>query len=703
MTRILPLLLFAAALAPSQAPRTRTDNVVDNVHGIEIVDPYRWLEDQKSPETRAWIDAQNRYTRSFLSAIGNRPALTKRLTELRRIDSVGTPTERGGRYFFSKRKADQDLSVLYVRKGLDGPDQLLLDPHPMSPDHSVSTGLTDVSEDGRTILYWVRKGGADEVEIRRMDVDSRKDLPGSLAAARYFGVSLTPGGKTVYYSRTGKEGSRVYRRAASGGPETKIFGDGYGPEKGIGVSVSENGRYLLIEVFYGSSAPKSEIWFQDLKSGGPVRPIVNDIDARFRGEIADNTLYIQTNWKAPNNRLMAVDLRKPSRENWREIIPEGKSALDSFSLAGGKICVNYLENVSSRVVVFSPEGRQEREISFPSLGTVSTVSGRWGSKEAFFGFSSFHIPAAGYRYDIQTGERTLWSRLAPPMKPEDFELKQVWYTSKDGAKVPMFILHRKGMRLDGSHPTYLTGYGGFNLSRTPGFSPEAVLWAERGGVYAVPNLRGGGEFGEAWHKAGMLDKKQTVFDDFIAAAEHLIEQGYTKPERLGIAGRSNGGLLVTAALTQRPDLFGAVVCGYPLIDMVRYHKFLLGSLWVSEYGSADDAEQFKYIHAYSPYHRVKAGTKYPSVMFVTGDNDTRVDPLHARKMAALMQASTGSDRPILLHYDTESGHSAGLPLTKAIEHSVDELSYLLWQLEPQRPQAGFPFSPGIRVVDQGAM
>jgi prolyl oligopeptidase len=677
MTRILPLLLFAAALAPSQAPRTRTDNVVDNVHGIEIVDPYRWLEDQKSPETRAWIDAQNRYTRSFLSAIGNRPALTKRLTELRRIDSVGTPTERGGRYFFSKRKADQDLSVLYVRKGLDGPDQLLLDPHPMSPDHSVSTGLTDVSEDGRTILYWVRKGGADEVEIRRMDVDSRKDLPGSLAAARYFGVSLTPGGKTVYYSRTGKEGSRVYRRAASGGPETKIFGDGYGPEKGIGVSVSENGRYLLIEVFYGSSAPKSEIWFQDLKSGGPVRPIVNDIDARFRGEIADNTLYIQTNWKAPNNRLMAVDLRKPSRENWREIIPEGKSALDSYSLAGGKICVNYLENVSSRVVVFSPEGRQEREISFPSLGTVSTVSGRWGSKEAFFGFSSFHIPAAGYRYDIQTGERTLWSRLAPPMKPEDFELKQVWYTSKDGAKVPMFILHRKGMRLDGSHPTYLTGYGGFNLSRTPGFSPEAVLWAERGGVYAVPNLRGGGEFGEAWHKAGMLDKKQTVFDDFIAAAEHLIEQGYTKPERLGIAGRSNGGLLVTAALTQRPDLFGAVVCGYPLIDMVRYHKFLLGSLWVSEYGSADDAEQFKYIHAYSPYHRVKAGTKYPSVMFVTGDNDTRVDPLHARKMAAKMKAQ-GHD--VLFYENTEGGHAVAADHAQAAEMNALTLVYLAQKL-----------------------
>ncbi|HWR51991.1 MAG TPA: prolyl oligopeptidase family serine peptidase [Bryobacteraceae bacterium] len=687
MNRTIALLLFAAALAPAQAPRTRTDNVVDTLHGVEIVDPYRWLEDQKSPETRAWIDAQNRYTRSFLGAIDNRAALTKRLTELRRIDSVGTPIERGGRYFFSKRKADQDLSVLYVRKGLNGPDHALLDPHPMSPDHTVSTGLMDVSEDGRTILYWVRKGGADEVEVRRMDVDSRNDLPGILPAARYFGVSLTPDGKTVYYSRNGKEGSRVYRRSSAGGPEAKIFGDGYGPDKSVGVTVSEDGRYLLIHVFYGSSSPKSEIWFQNLRGGGPVRPIVSDIDARFSGEIASDTLYIQTNWNAPNNKLMAVDLRKPFNENWREIIPEGRSALRSFSLAGGRICANYLENVSSRVVIFTPEGKREREISFPSLGTVGDVNGRWGSKEAFFGFSSFHMPPVGYRYDVETGEREVWSRLAPPMKPESFELKQVWYTSKDGTKVPMFVLHRKGLTLDGSHPAYLTGYGGFNLSRTPGFSPEAVLWAEMGGIYAVPNLRGGGEFGEEWHKAGMLAKKQTVFEDFISAAEYLVEKGYTQPARLGISGRSNGGLLVAAALTQRPDLFGAVVCGYPLIDMVRYHKFLLGGLWVSEYGSADDPEQFRYIHAYSPYHRVKAGTKYPSVMFVTGDNDTRVDPLHARKMAALMQASTGSDRPMLLHYDTKSGHSAGLPLTKEIEHAVDELSYLLWQLQPPQSHA----------------
>lgn len=683
MMRTLTLvLLMAGGAVLAQVPKTRTGDVVDTVHGIRIPDPYRWLEDQKSPETRTWIAEQNRHTKSFLDAIADRPALTQRITEIYRTDTLDVPTERGGRYFFSKRKANQDLAVLYVRKGLKAPDEVLIDPHTMSADGSVSVGLVDVSDDGRTILYRVRRGGADEVEIRRMDADTKKDLPGALPTARYFGVSFTHDAKTIYYSRYTKEGSRIFRRPAGGGAEEEIFGAGYGPDKSVSASVSENGRYLLITVFYGSSSPKSELWSQDLVKGGAVRPIVNDLDARFSGEIAGDTLYLQTNWKAPNNRLLAVDLRNPARDNWREIVPESKATLTDFMLAGGRICVHYLENVSSRVVVFTPEGKRLREIAFPAEGTVSGISGRWGSTETFFSFSSFHIPPVAYRYDVATGVRQTWGRVAAPIRPDNFELKQVWFASKDGTRVPMWILHRKGLRLDGAHPTYLTGYGGFNLSRTPAFSPEAVLWAERGGVYAVPNLRGGGEFGEEWHKAGMLEKKQNVFDDFIAAAEYLIEKGYTDRARLGIAGRSNGGLLVTAALTQRPDLFGAIVCGYPLIDMVRYHRFLLGKFWISEYGSSDDPEQFKYIYAYSPYHRVKAGTSYPSVMFVTGDNDTRVDPLHARKMAALLQASTASGRPVLLHYDTESGHSAGLPLPKAIEHSVDELSFLLSQLQP---------------------
>ncbi len=682
--RSLPVLLCASAVfaAAQQAPKTRTDNVEEVLHGVKIVDPYRWLEDQTSAETRAWIDAQNKYTRSFLDVAPGRAELGKRLTELMRVDTIGTPRERGGRYFLTKRLANQDLPVLYVRKGLKGADEVLIDPHFMSPDHITSVNLMDISEDGKTIVYGVRKGGADEVEIRLMDVDSRQDIPGGLPSARYFGVSLANGAKTLYYSRLNPEGVRVYRHSTGGDPaaDREIFGDGYGPDKGISAELSEDGRYLLITVFYGSSAPKSEIWYQDVAAGGPIRPIVNDIDARFGGDIGGDTLYLQTNWKAPRGRVLSVNLKDPAREKWRELLPESKSILQGVTLSGGRICASYLDNVISRVVIFDAGGKRIREIAFPAIGTVGGMYGRWDSDEAFFGFSSFHIPPTTFRYSIAKGTREVWSRVNVAVKPDDFEVKQVWYTSKDGTTIPMFLMYRKGLKLDGSNPVYLTGYGGFTSSLTPGFSSRAVLWAERGGVYAIPNLRGGGEFGEDWHRAGMLGKKQNVFDDFIGAAEYLIEKGYTKPAKLAISGSSNGGLLVTAAVTQRPDLFGAVICGYPLIDMVRYHKFMLGRFWISEYGSADDAEQFRFIRAYSPYHHVKAGTKYPSVLFVTGDNDTRVAPLHARKMTALMQASTASDRPILLLYDTASGHSGGRPLAKQIEREVDELSYLFQQL-----------------------
>ena len=352
-----------------------------------------------------------------------------------------------------------------------------------------------------------------------------------------------------------------------------------------------------------------------------------------------------------------------------------------FSAAGGKLFVSYLHQVRSLVKVFTPAGKHERDITFPAIGTVSGVGGRWKGREAFFTFSSYHIPTTIYSYQVKSGQQDVWARLPVPVDSDQFELKQVWYESKDKTKVPMFIVHKKGLKLDGANPAFLTGYGGFNLSLTPTFSSTAVLWAERGGVFAVPNLRGGGEFGEAWHRAGMKEKKQNVFDDFIAAAEWLVKNGYTRPERLAISGGSNGGLLVGAALTQRPELFGAVVCSYPLLDMVRFHKFLIARFWVPEYGSADDdPEQFRYIRAYSPYHSVKPGAKYPAVLIITGDSDTRVDPLHGRKMAARLQSATGSGRPVLLHYDTKAGHSGGLPIGKQIEDLTDSLSFLAWQL-----------------------
>ena len=683
--------LWAQQPAPKTPPETRRDNTREVLHGVEISDPYRWLEDQKSPETRAWIDAQNEYTQSILGALPGREQLKRRLTALLKIDTIGLPRARAGRYFFSKRRADQDLSAIYTRKGLEGEDEVLIDPHPMSSDHTTSVTLLNVSADGVLVAYGVRQGGEDEIEVRLHSVDARMDLPDRLPRGRIWGVSLRPDKRGFYYTRFGTEGPRVYYHKIGTKPalDIEIFGGGYGPGKIIVSELSEDGRTLLITVAHGSAADKTEIYTVDVANNRPAVPVVNDIEARFGGEIGGDTLFLQTNWEAPHGRILAVDLENPAREEWREIVPESEAVIQGFSLAGGKLFVNYLEDVRSRVRVFTPEGEHVRNIEFPTLGTVSGVSGRWGSQEAFFVFTSFHVPTTIYRTDAAEGGQEIWAQLQVPIDSADLEVKQVWYESKDGTRVPMFLVHRKGLPLHGANPTLLTGYGGFNLSRTPRFSSTAVAWAERGGVYAVANLRGGGEFGEEWHRAGMREKKQNVFDDFIAAAEWLIENGYTNPSKLAIRGRSNGGLLVGAALTQRPELFQAVVCAYPLLDMLRYHKFLVARFWVPEYGSSEDPEQFDYLRAYSPYHQVEPGTDYPAVLLITGDSDTRHAPLHARKMAALLQSATGSERPVLLHYDTKAGHSGGLPVSKQIENSTDWLSFLLWQLggmgEPRNP------------------
>jgi prolyl oligopeptidase len=387
-----------------------------------------------------------------------------------------------------------------------------------------------------------------------------------------------------------------------------------------------------------------------------------------------------TNWKAPMWRVFAVDLKNPARDRWREIIPETDARLEGIVLAGGKLFADYTRSAVAQLKIFEPSGKPAGEIKLPGLGTVSGFTGRWGSREVFFSFESFAAPFAVYRFDVEKGSREVWARSHVPFDGSAFEVKQVWYESKDKTRIPMFLFHKKGIKLDGSHRTLLTGYGGFDVSETPSFSAEAAVWVERGGIYAQANMRGGGEFGEAWHHAGMLGNKQNVFDDFIAAGEWLVANGYTKPARLAIIGTSNGGLLMGAALTQRPDLFGAVVCRYPLLDMLRFQKFLVAQWWVPEYGSSDDAGQFPYLYAYSPYHHVVPGTKYPAVLFVTGDGDTRVAPLHARKMAARLQAATSSGRPVLLLYDTKSGHSGGRPVGKLIEEQTNELSFLYWQL-----------------------
>jgi prolyl oligopeptidase len=663
-------------------PATRVDNVTETLHGVTITDPYRWLEDQNSPQTRAWINAQNEYSASVLGSLPFRGRIRERLTQLLKIDTISAPFARGGRYFLSKRRADQNQSVIYVRNGLKGKDEVLLDPNTMSADQTTSVQIQDISADGKLMVYGVRQGGEDEVTISLLDVDTRKELADRLPRGR-IGVSLKPDKTGFYYSRfTNNVGGRVYYHAmgTDSAKDIEVFGKGYGPEVFVGANVSPDGHYLFLVASRGSSGDKTELYFQDLRTNGPITTIVNDVDAGFSTDIAGDHLYLLTNWNAPKRHILDVDLKKPQRANWREVVPEDQSVITGFSAVGGKIFVNYLENAVTRTRIFEASGKYARDIAYPTMGSTSGMVGDWDRDEGFYTFSSFAQPATIYRYQVASGKQEVFARQNVPVQSDQIEVKQVWYESKDKTKIPMFLVYKKGIKLDGSHPAFLTGYGGFNVSITPRFSPVAAYWAESGGVYALPNLRGGGEFGEKWHKAGMFEKKQNVFDDFIAAAEWLIQNKYTNPSKLAISGGSNGGLLVGAAMTQRPDLFQAVVCSYPLLDMIRYQSFMVARFWVSEYGSSENAEQFKYIYAYSPYHHVKKGEKYPAILFVTGDADTRVAPLHARKMTALVQASTGSDRPVILHYNTKAGHSGGLPVTQQIEDQTDELSFLFWQL-----------------------
>ena len=672
-------LVVAGARPPPPAPQVAI--VRDTLHGTVIEDPYRWLEDQQSPATRAWIDAENVYTDQVMKSAPGHDRIHDRLEKLMLVESVGVPTERAGRTFYTRRKADQDHAVLCMRQGANGAEQVLVDPHPMSPNHSLSVGIADVTEDGERMAYSIRSGGEDEVELRFRDVETGQDLPDRFPRARYFGVSLEPDGAGLYYTRHTPQGPRVQRHVFGTDPaqDPVIFGAGYGPEMIMVPALSADGRWLVITVNRGSTGEHTELYLQDLR-GGPIQTVVNDLDASFNVRLAGNRAFVETNWNAPHHRVLEIELEHPARDRWREVVPEGAHPIQSLALAGGKLFVSYLEDVVSVVRIFDPSGKAEGSISFPTLGSVGEVIGQWDRDQAFFTFVSFHVPTTIYQYQVSKRRRSEWWRAQVPMQSDRYQVTQVWFRSKDGTRVPMFVGHRKGLKLDGSNPTLLTGYGGFNSSQRPTFSPRAALWMESGGVYALANLRGGDEFGEAWHKAGMLANKQNVFDDFIAAAEWLIQNRYTRNDRLAIAGRSNGGLLVGAALTQRPDLFRAAWCGFPLLDMVRYQRFLVARYWVPEYGSAEDSAQFQTLRGYSPYHHVKAGEKYPAVLFVTGDSDTRVAPLHARKMAALLQASTGSDRPILLEYDTSFGHVGGQPLSKQVEDVTTEVQFLFWQL-----------------------
>lgn len=685
--------------AASAPPTTRRDDVVDILHGVAVSDPYRWLEDQNSPETRTWIEAQNRFTEARLAEPALRGAIAERLEQLLRVDQIGFPYEYGGRFFYSRQRATEEQPTLYVRLGLEGSDTVFLDPAALSADNSVSVSYMGITHDGTLAAYALRKGGDDKVEVRIRDVATLQDLPDRLPEDYNASLSFTHDNRGFYYTRLlPLVGRRVYYHALGTevAQDSEVFGAGYGPEIMVGGYVSENGRWLLLMVYRGWA--QNDLFIQDLAANGPIVPVVQGLPAGFNGVFAGDTLVIRTDWKAPNRRLLTVDLHAltaraarpdaltPSGDEWlggwREIVPAGSEPMNDHSTAGGRVFVELLHHVTSQIKSYGLNGEPLGEIALPGPGSASVPSGNWDSPQAFYAFTSFTVPQTIYRYDITAGQSSLWAQIKMPFDPARFETRQVWVTSKDGTQVPMFLTGRRDLKWDGARPVLLGGYGGFNVSLTPQFSSGAVVLAEQGGIYAVANLRGGGEFGEAWHRAGMGAEKQNVFDDFIAAAEWLIANGATNPAHLAISGGSNGGLLVGAALTQRPELYRAVVCSYPLLDMVRYHLFLQGPQWAPEYGSSDDTKQFETLYSYSPYHRVRAGARYPSVLFVTGDVDTRVDPLHGRKMAALLQEAQSpqaEDRPILLHYDTEAGHSGGEPTAKRIEKQSLIYAFLFQQ------------------------
>ncbi len=662
-------------------PESKIKTVIDTLHGVVIEDPCRWLEDQQSLETRAWIEAQSNYLDFYLDSIPGLDKIRKRQAEIYRIDQVRLPIVGGGRYFYQARRGDDELYKIYVRDGVNGEERLLVDPHPLSQDNSRSVEIISVSLDGSLLAYGIRDGGEDEQTIMILDVNSSRTID-SLPKMDLFNFGIAYDGRGSYYSREVPDGGRVYyHEFGLGAAEDKyLFGDEYGSDKIPVTSLSDDRRHLIISVYYGSSGTQIEVWIKDIVNDGPVTPVVTDIEAQFFVDMVGSDLYVMTDWEAPNWRIMATDTAHLEPAQWQEIVPEAEAVIEQFSLVGGRLFVNYLENVVSRVKIFSPRGEELGKVDLPTLGSGSRMYGNWDTPEGFYSFSSYTYPQTNFRYDINSARSEIWSEVDIPINTDSFEVNQIWYKSKDGTEIPMFLVHGKDLTKTGANPTLLYGYGGFNNNETPYFSRLFAHWIDMGGILAIPNLRGGGEFGEKWHRAGMLDKKQNVFDDFIAAAEWLIENKYTNPSHLGIGGWSNGGLLVGAAFTQRPDLFRAVWCGHPLLDMLRYHMKMAGPYWISELGSADSAPQFDFIYDYSPYHNVKEGVSYPSVLFITGDGDTRVDPMHARKMVALMQARNISDNPILLRYDTHMGHAYTSSVTQSIEENAILLGYMSWQL-----------------------
>jgi len=686
------------------APETDKVPVVDNYFGTKITDDYRWLEEAKSPETRAWIDQQIAYTDRYLKQAKVRPEIAENLDALIHVTTWSNPIQRGDSYFFMKRLSGEDQASIYVRHGWAagapqktsakqanaelGKDVRLIDPALLSRDPNTSVSMNAVSEDGSLLVFGVRQGGADEEEVHIFNVKTRKPLDDVLPSARYNSVDLAPDLSGVYYSRFSHQGSLVYfhKFGTRNSSDTLIFGREFRGEPLaemdlIGASVTEDGHYLIVSISRGVPAKRVDIVYRDLRQPqSPFQILVWAIDARFSPMYANGDWYVRTDDQAPNGRILKAIPGGVAPEAWPTVVPEGKDVIDGANIVGGKLFVHRLHDVRSETSIYTLDGKESGTIRYDGIGDASGLSGSARDRYGFYSFQSFIQPPTIYRYDTTTGKQEIFAQPKTPFESSEYELKQVFYQSKDGTRVPMFIAGRKGLKTDGTERLLMTGYGGFNLSELPDWNPLWAAWMAQGGWFALPNLRGGGEYGESWHKQGMFEKKQNVFDDFYGAAEYLIAQHYTTPAHFAISGRSNGGLLMGAAMTQRPDLFGAIWCGYPLLDMLRYQKFEMGRLWTSEYGSAENEKDFPYIRKYSPYQNVKPGVAYPAMMFFTGDSDTRVDPMNARKMAALMQAATAGEgakeRPVLLHYSLKGGHSAGVSAAQLVDDYADQLAFL---------------------------
>jgi len=683
-------------------PETKTVEQADTYHGTRVADPFRWLEAdvRESAAVADWVARQNALTFDYLDGLPARAAIERRLRELWNYERYSVPVRKGGRYFFRRNDGLQNQAVLYVQDSLDNEPRLLIDPNQWSDDGTVALAEAYPSPDGRYLAYTVQDGGSDWRTARILDLTTGELLPERLEWLKFTNLSWLPDGSGFYYSRypatddedryTGLNRNQAVWFHAVGNPQAddrEVYARPDHPDWGFRPQVSHDGRHLIIEVWLGTDE-RNQVVYQDLGDpAGEPEMLVEGFDAGYSFIGADGgELFFRSNAEAPMGRLTAWrPAAAATGGRWRDVVAEAGHVLTSASLIGGHLIAHYLEDAKSAVAVFDTDGRQVRRLDLPGIGTASGFSGDPASSETFFTFESFNNPGEIWHYDVARDQRSLFRRIDVDFQPDDYVVEQVFFTSRDGTRVPMFLIHRRGLKLNGDNPTLLYGYGGFNISLTPDFSVTRLAWLEMGGVYAVANLRGGGEYGEAWHEAGTRLDKQNVFDDFIAAAEHLVAENYTRPARLGIFGGSNGGLLVGAVLNQRPDLFGAAVPAVGVMDMLRFQHFTAGRFWTDDYGSADDPDEFRALHAYSPYHNIAAGVCYPPVLATTADTDDRVVPGHSFKYIARLQQAQGCENPVLIRVETRAGHGAGKPTQMIIEEYADRWAFLAEHLQLSLP------------------